>query len=246
MPEALSERVLSLSKLSWHMSWLLYAGQNSSHLMLFHSWSKIVDFYDSGFLLLALFCMAVSWKSLLWVTLGVSDVHEIYWEPLELVLQNEWVSCCEHGGQYADVSLHDNLCFCMVHSQVLLFGCVGDDSFSSRCYWTTCLKVSSEEVMWYYSKMVIDVTWKVVNHSRCRSYKRLQGHSFCPRLRVCSNLSALHFKCYPFWFFTVWCLFYCNCCFAPPFLECLAFGLLVESTNQGMQLWQASWLWNVL
>jgi hypothetical protein len=65
-----------------------------------------VDFYDSGFLLLALFCMAVSWKSLLWVTLGVSDLHEICWEPLELVLQNEWVSCCEHGGQYADVSLH--------------------------------------------------------------------------------------------------------------------------------------------
>jgi hypothetical protein len=29
-----------------------------------------------------------------------------------------------------------------------------------------CLKVSSEEVMWYYSKMVIDVTRKVVNHSK--------------------------------------------------------------------------------
>ncbi len=167
MPEALSEGVMSLSNLSWHMSWLLYADQNSSTFDAFPFMVKNgVDFYDSGFLLLALFCMAVSWKSLLWVTLGVSDLHEICWEPLELVLQNEWVSCCEHGGQYADVSLHDNLCLCMVHSQVLLFGCVGDDSFSSRCYWMTCLKVSSEEVMWYYSKMVIDVTWKVVNRSK--------------------------------------------------------------------------------
>jgi len=158
---------MSLSNLSWNMSWLLYADQNSSTFDAFPFMVKnVVDFYDSGFLLLALFCMAVSWKSLLWITLGVSDLYEICWEPLELVLQNEWVSCCEHWGQCTDVSLHDNLCLCMVHSQVLLFGCVGDDFFSSRCYWTTCLKVSSEEVMWYYSKMVIDVTWKVVNHSK--------------------------------------------------------------------------------
>jgi hypothetical protein len=43
------------------MSWLLYADQNSSTIDAFPFMVKNGDdFYDSGFLLLALFCMAVS------------------------------------------------------------------------------------------------------------------------------------------------------------------------------------------